>query len=86
VIDGSERFDEAVFDGVQLLQREAAFFELPVQQALERDVVHQALEPRGRRIHERPARAFAGIGQHQNRGFLGLRLGAGIAEARFVHR
>ncbi len=38
----------------------------------------------GRRLDQRAAGALDGVGQHQHGGFLGLRLGAGVAEGALV--
>ena len=65
-------------------ERQAAFVELAIEQPLHGQVVDQAFDARRRRIDEGAAGAFDHVGQHQHAGFLGLRLGAGIAEGRFV--
>src|SRR5436190_3864356 len=58
VIDGGERFDEAVFHRAELLQGQAAFVELAVEEAFHGQVVDQALNAGGGRVRKSTAGAF----------------------------
>ena len=76
--------DHALFDGAEFAERQAAFVELAAVQAVLGHFADQAFDARGRGIDQRAAGAFHGVGQHQHGRLLGLRLGAGIAEAALV--
>ncbi len=59
----------------------------PSREPLLDQVADQALDPGGGRLGEGPAGALDGVGDHQDAGLLGLRLGPGIAERAFLdHR
>ena len=84
VIDGGQRLHEAVFDRLQLRQRQAAFVELAVEEPLHRQVVHQAFNAGRRRVGQSAAGAFDDVGQHEDGSLFRLRLGPRIAERALV--
>lgn len=84
MIDGGDRHGKTPLDRAQLAQRQAALVELAGLQPPLGQIADEALNTAWRRIDKRPARAFHGIGEHQHRRLLGLRLGAGVSEEVFV--
>ena len=76
VVDADQRLDQALADLGDLAEGQAALVELAVAEPLVDQVADQALDPRRGRLGERPAGALDGVGDHQDAGLLGLRLGA----------
>jgi len=85
VVDGGQRDDHAFFNGAEFAERESAVVELSAAEALFGDVADEAFDARGRGIDQRATGAFNGVGQHKHGGFLGLRLGAWVAERAFIN-
>jgi len=75
VQDGVERFR----DIVEVAQGQLAIVQLTVGEDAVDEFLHQSLQTRRRRIAQNAACGFHDVGQHDQTGLTGLRLGAGIA-------
>ena len=66
-------------------KREPALVELAVAQPFVDQVADQPFEPRGRWVGKGPAGTLDRVGDHQDGGLAGLRLGTRIAIGAFRH-
>ena len=66
-------------DMMEVLQGELAFFQLAVAENVVDEAIDHPLNPGRRRLAEGPARGLDHVREHDQAGFLGLGLGAGIA-------
>ena len=72
-------------DLMKVLQGELAFVQLAVTEDVVDQAVHHSLNSGGGGLRQRATGRFHHVRQHNQSGFLGLRLGARIAEETLLH-
>src|SRR5437879_556198 len=86
VIHAEEQLAERVLDPLDVTEREIAFVELPVGDALVDDAVDHRADRFGIFLRERAHRRLGAVGEHDDPGLLALGPRAGVTEGALVGR